>query len=98
VQYSLLLHRGQENGTARPEVLQELLSTTQRVVQEVDSVEYGLTDIQEYYANTGALKRAAETAQGGTFVNMCKSLAMCPATGIRCMGCAIDGKHLWVMR
>eukprot|EP00955_Chlamydomonas_euryale_P106235 365691-Chlamydomonas_euryale.AAC.5 len=31
--------------------------------QEVDSVEYGLTDIQEYYANTGALRRAAETAQ-----------------------------------
>lgn len=25
-----------------------------------DSVEYGLTDIQEYYANTGALKKAAE--------------------------------------
>jgi magnesium chelatase subunit H len=31
-----------------------LLATTERVVQEVDSVEYGLTDIQEYYANTGA--------------------------------------------
>lgn len=28
-------------------------------------MEYGLTDIQEYYANTGALKRAAETARGG---------------------------------
>jgi magnesium chelatase subunit H len=28
--------------------------------QEIDSVEYGLTDIQEYYANTGALKRAAQ--------------------------------------
>lgn len=27
-------------------------------------MEYGLTDIQEYYANTGALKRAAETAKG----------------------------------
>lgn len=23
-------------------------------------MEYGLTDIQEYYANTGALKRAAQ--------------------------------------
>lgn len=30
------------------------------VLQEIDSVEYGLTDIQEYYANTGALKRAAQ--------------------------------------
>jgi magnesium chelatase subunit H len=44
--------------------LQSLLKTTDRVVQEIDSVEYGLTDIQEYYANTGALRRAAETAKG----------------------------------
>ena len=27
---------------------------------EIDSVEYGLTDIQEYYANTGGIKKAAE--------------------------------------
>lgn len=39
-------HRGAERGTARPEVLQSLLKTTDRVVQEIDSVEYGLTDIQ----------------------------------------------------
>jgi hypothetical protein len=38
--------RGGERGTARPEVLQSLLKTTDRVVQEIDSVEYGLTDIQ----------------------------------------------------
>ncbi|KAL4458671.1 hypothetical protein ABPG75_013536 [Micractinium tetrahymenae] len=57
--------RGGERGTARPEVLQELLKTTDRVVQEIDSVEYGLTDIQEYYANTGALKRAAQVARPG---------------------------------
>ena len=49
-----------KSGTARPQVLDKLLSTTDRVVQEIDSVEYGLTDIQEYYANTGALKKAAE--------------------------------------
>ena len=42
-----------QKGTARPEVLDKLLATTERVVQEIDSVEYGLTDIQEYYANTG---------------------------------------------
>ncbi|GMH35161.1 hypothetical protein BSKO_03029 [Bryopsis sp. KO-2023] len=54
-----------EKGTARPEVLQALLKTTDRIVQEIDSVEYGLTDIQEYYANTGALKQAAETARDG---------------------------------
>mmetsp|Transcript_13029 Transcript_13029/g.26028 ORF Transcript_13029/g.26028 Transcript_13029/m.26028 type:complete len:428 (+) Transcript_13029:193-1476(+) len=50
-------------GTARPEVLDALLATTGRIVQEIDSVEYGLTDIQEYYANTGALKKAAENRQ-----------------------------------
>ena len=47
-------------GTARPQVLEKLLESTERIIQEVDSVEYGLTDIQEYYANTGALKKAAE--------------------------------------
>jgi len=57
--------RGRERGAARPEVLQSLLATTDRVVQEVDSVEYGLTDIQEYYANTGALQKAAANARGG---------------------------------
>ncbi len=38
--------RGSERGAARPEVLRALLGTTERVVQQVDSVEYGLTDIQ----------------------------------------------------
>ena len=55
--------KGDERGTARPEVLQSLLRTTERVVQEIDSVEYGLTDIQEYYANTGALVAAAKAAK-----------------------------------
>lgn len=55
--------KGSERGTARPEVLQTLLRTTERVVQEIDSVEYGLTDIQEYYANTGALVAAAKAAK-----------------------------------
>ncbi|MDY6781488.1 MAG: magnesium chelatase subunit H [Cyanobacteriota bacterium] len=53
-----------DRGQARPEVLQELLKTSDRVVQEIDSVEYGLTDIQEYYANTGALKQAAQRRSG----------------------------------
>jgi cobalamin biosynthesis Mg chelatase CobN len=34
------------SGTARPKVLEKLLNTTERIVQEIDSVEYGLTDIQ----------------------------------------------------
>ena len=52
-----------DKGEARPQVLEALLRSTDRVVQQIDSVEYGLTDIQEYYANTGGLKRAAEMAQ-----------------------------------
>ncbi len=52
-----------DKGEARPQVLAALLRSTDRVVQQIDSVEYGLTDIQEYYANTGGLKRAAEVAQ-----------------------------------
>ncbi len=53
-----------DKGQARPEILTTLLQTSDRIVQEIDSVEYGLTDIQEYYANTGGLKRAAEKQQG----------------------------------
>jgi len=53
-----------DKGEARTEILKQLLQTTERVVQQIDSVEYGLTDIQEYYANTGGLKKAAEKQQG----------------------------------
>lgn len=53
-----------DKGQARPEVLNTLLKTTDRIVQQIDSVEYGLTDIQEYYANTGGLKKAAEMQRG----------------------------------
>ncbi|MCU0568072.1 MAG: cobaltochelatase subunit CobN, partial [Oculatellaceae cyanobacterium Prado106] len=53
-----------DKGQARPEIMQTLLKTTGRIVQQIDSVEYGLTDIQEYYANTGGLKKAAELQQG----------------------------------
>jgi magnesium chelatase subunit H len=54
----------QDKGQARPEVLQQLLKTSDRIVQAIDSVEYGLTDIQEYYGNTGGLKLAAEKQSG----------------------------------
>ncbi len=54
----------QDKGQSRPEILDKLLETSSTVVQEIDSVEYGLTDIQEYYANTGGLKRAAEKQSG----------------------------------
>jgi magnesium chelatase subunit H len=53
-----------DKGKARPEILNQLLQTSERIVQEIDSVEYGLTDIQEYYGNTGGLKLAAEKQSG----------------------------------
>ncbi|MGK7943727.1 MAG: magnesium chelatase subunit H [Microcystaceae cyanobacterium] len=53
-----------DKGQARPEILQQLLQTSEQIVQEIDSVEYGLTDIQEYYGNTGGLKLAAEKQSG----------------------------------
>lgn len=53
-----------DKGQARPEILNQLLQTSERIVQEIDSVEYGLTDIQEYYGNTGGLKLAAEKQSG----------------------------------
>jgi magnesium chelatase subunit H len=54
----------QDKGQARPEILTQLLQTTSRIVQEIDSVEYGLTDIQEYYANTGGLKAGSRKTTG----------------------------------
>ena len=53
-----------DKGKARPEILTQLLKTSSQIVQEIDSVEYGLTDIQEYYGNTGGLKLAAEKQSG----------------------------------
>ena len=62
---SVAFGRNKQQGKANAEGLDKLLETTDLVVQEVDSVEYGLTDIQEYYANTGALKKAAEKRRPG---------------------------------
>lgn len=56
---------GRGEATERTNVLNTLLATTDRVVQQISDVEYGLTDIQEYYANTGALKVAAQKRRGG---------------------------------
>jgi magnesium chelatase subunit H len=52
-------------GVERRKTLNALMKTTTQVVQCIDSVEYGLTDIQEYYANTGAMVRAMDDIQGG---------------------------------
>jgi len=59
-----------EKGAARPALLKALLNTTDRIIQEIDSVEYGLTDIQEYYANTGAIKKAITNNNGNKKVDI----------------------------
>lgn len=53
-----------QRGVQRRAVLDSLLKTSGSVVQLIDSVEYGLTDIQEYYANTGAMVRKMGDLQG----------------------------------
>jgi len=49
-----------KKGENQKGVLEALLGTTDGLLQEIDSVEYGLGDIQEYYANSGAMFRAAK--------------------------------------
>jgi magnesium chelatase subunit H len=57
---------GGRAGAPAPEVLRGLLGTVGQVFQAIDSVEYGLTDMQHYYGHSGALQLAAQHAQGRT--------------------------------
>lgn len=50
---------GKRNGTAAPEVLRSLLGSVEHVFQAIDSVEFGLTDMQHYYGHSGAIRLAA---------------------------------------
>jgi magnesium chelatase subunit H len=50
---------GGRAGQKAPDMLKSLLSTVGRVVQEVDSVEFGVADIDHYYSSSGALHLAA---------------------------------------
>ncbi|MCS7059884.1 MAG: magnesium chelatase subunit H [Anaerolineae bacterium] len=50
---------GSRHGQHAPEILQRLLGTVGRVVQEIDSVEFGVSDIDHYFASSGALHLAA---------------------------------------
>lgn len=65
------LHRGGYTygggraGTAETETLRGLLGTVDRVFQAIDSIEYGLTDMQHYYGHSGALQLAASHIQDG---------------------------------
>ncbi|MCB0076330.1 MAG: magnesium chelatase subunit H [Anaerolineales bacterium] len=67
---NVYLHRGAHSyggsraGQAAPDVLRGLLSTVGHVFQAIDSVEYGLSDMQHYYGHSGALQLAASQARG----------------------------------
>ncbi len=56
---------GGRAGAPAPEVLRSLLGTVGHVFQAIDSVEYGLTDMQHYYGHSGAIQLAARQASGG---------------------------------
>lgn len=67
----IYLHRsghtfgGGRAGKPAPETLRGLLGTVDHVFQAIDSVEYGLSDMQHYYGHSGALQLAAGQARGG---------------------------------
>lgn len=51
-------------GVPAPETLRGLLGTVGHVFQAIDSVEYGLTDLQHYYGHSGAIQLAAGQTRG----------------------------------
>ncbi len=57
---------GGRAGAAAGPMLSKLLGTVGRVVQEIDSVEFGVTDIDHYFSSSGALQMAAKKRTGGT--------------------------------
>jgi len=55
---------GGRAGQPAPEVLTRLLRTVGRVAHEVDSVEFGVADIDHYFSSSGALHLAARKHSG----------------------------------
>ncbi len=56
---------GGRSGQEAGEALRGMLGTVEHVFQAIDSVEYGLTDMQHYYGHSGAIRLAAGRARGG---------------------------------
>ena len=50
---------GNRYGDQQSDILKGLLSTVDRVVQQVDSAEFGITDIDRYFSSSGALQLSA---------------------------------------
>ncbi len=55
---------GGRAGQHVPQVFQRMLSTVRRVVHEIDSVEFGVADIDHYFSSSGALQLAARRHAG----------------------------------
>lgn len=50
---------GNRYGAEQTDVLKDLLGTVDRVVQQVDSAEFGIADIDRYFSSSGALQLSA---------------------------------------
>jgi magnesium chelatase subunit H len=57
---------GKRGGAAAPQALRGMLGTVEHVFQAIDSIEYGLTDMQHYYGHSGAIQLAAGRERGET--------------------------------
>lgn len=64
VQRSGFAYGGQRGGQAAQATYRSLLGTVEHVFQAIDSVEYGLTDMQHYYGHSGAVQLAASFESG----------------------------------
>ncbi|MBF0585439.1 magnesium chelatase subunit H [Prosthecochloris sp. N3] len=59
---------GERKGENKSEILKSLLGTVDRVVHQVDSTEFGISDIDHYFSSSGSLQLAARkrnTRSGG---------------------------------
>ncbi|ACF14155.1 magnesium chelatase, H subunit [Chloroherpeton thalassium ATCC 35110] len=50
---------GKRHGAKETEILKGLMSTVDRVVHQVDSVEFGISDIDHYFSSSGSLQLSA---------------------------------------
>jgi len=64
VQRSGFAYGGKRGGQAAQATYRSLLGTVEHVFQAIDSVEYGLTDMQHYYGHSGAVQLAASFESG----------------------------------
>jgi magnesium chelatase subunit H len=57
---------GNRKGEKQSEILQKLLGSVDRVVHQVDSTEFGISDIDHYFSSSGSLQLAARRRNSKT--------------------------------